>query len=305
MQTTGTLNLIHAGVDLVNMVEGKAGMARHTRIVKEVSDTQAYYDVRITGGFGDPTIVGEGGTIPEDFLKNVFSARYAQVKVAKKFAWTFESGKFDYYDQLNAAKISKEIVRVFRRFRNKTAADIFNTGTTTNRYDGVPLFSASHTGASGAAAATGFTWSNLMTASTLSPASLELMWSSVYRQASVTGQWMEWEDPTLNLYTGPVLTPLATRIINAQQIALTNNNDPNFTNGTRFNLITEPYITSTTAYYGRMRSDEDHGLAMINTQPIKLKYFEDGNTASEFMTALEMYTPAIFQWQGTTGNAGL
>lgn len=309
MATTGTLSLIHAGVDQVDAIAAKRGLENYRGIVKVATDSQGYKEYALIAEFGDPTIVGEGQPIPDDNQARVFNFRIPQVKIAKRYSWTFEADKFDVYDQVAGAKLAGKISKSFRRFKNKVAANIYNNGFTNTAglgkiYDDQALFSASHTGASGAAASITGGWSNTTSgaASALGPIALETALSSLWSQCDLRGEQMEFES-NAKLIVPSALYPLAYRLVNSQGFPLTNNNDPNFA-GPRLMLEWNRFLTSSTAWFLRNQSDDDHGLTLIQSQPLRLKQFDNGETASEYIQALEMYAAGVEMWQGSYGSAG-
>lgn len=304
MATTGTLSLIHAGVDSVNAIAAKRGLENFRNIVKVKNSTQGYEEYALLAEMGDPTIVGEGATIPDDNPARVFSFRIPQVKVAKTYSWTFEADKFDVYDQVKGAVLAGKISKAFRRFKNKVAANLLNNGFSTNIYDGVPLFSASHTGMSGATATVTGGWSNTTSgaSSALGPIALETALASLWSQCDLRGEQMEFEG-NAKLILPTALYPLGSRLVDAQGQPLTNNNDPNFA-GPRLKVEWNRFLTSSTAWFLRNQSDDEHGLVLIQSAPLQLKTFEDGRTASEYLRALEMYVAGVEMWQGCYGSAG-
>lgn len=300
------LNLIHAGVDQVNTVASKRGTESYRRLVNVKSSTQGYEEYRLLSGFGDPTVVGNGQPIPSDSTKSVFSFRIPQIKFAKKFDWTFEDDKFDVYSQYKAAKLSGDLAKVFRRFKNKQAANLLNNGFSGSTspytiYDGQNLFSASHTGAPGATPIAAHTWSNVSTAA-LGTLTLEAAIQALYAQADPNGQPMEFES-NAKLIVPLALQPLATRLVDSDKFPMTNDNDPNYS-GRRLEVDVQRYLTSTTAWFLRNSASDEHGLIMIQSQPLELKRFYDGNTASNYMTALELFAFGIEQWPGCWGSTG-
>lgn len=296
--TASTEDLIHAGIDLINKIVTKKGMVQWPRIGPAISTKQGYYREAIVTALGDVGIVPAGAVIPTDTKLRLYTNDFYPLKFAKAYEYDYESEKFDHYGEI--ANISKDLSTVFRRHRNKEMANLLNNGFSSsyNIYDGQPLFSTAHVGAPGY---TSTGWSNTAaTSAALGSISLEEGMTNLYNQTDLRAELMEFEGNMI-LHVPNALIPLADRITRAKGLAQTNDNDPNYA-GQYVKADKQSWLTASGPWFLKMANDEEHGLRMFNFSGYEIMKGADIRTAQKIVTALELYTTGVIQWQGVYGT---
>jgi len=303
--TTTLTGLLHSGIDEVKTIIAENRENTWSRIASEISTKEGFYDLNIISGLGDFTVVGAGSPVPSDNKFQVFRQQFYPLKFAKAYDFDYEAEVFDVYNEI--ARISDELARTATRTKNKVVANLLNNAFSTSYpiYDTVALCSASHTGVTGTTPFLTGGWSNTTSgaASALGPIALETAQTSIMNQCDVRGEPMLYGGGKLVLHVPNALFPLATRIVEASGLAGTNDNDPNFS-GRYVNVDVQPYLTSSTAWFLKAVGDRNHGLRLIQFNPMEIWTDKDARTVSKIIVAHEMYTTAVTQWQGLYGSQG-
>lgn len=300
LTTTQQLDLIKAGIDTVLKIQSKTAQnPTWAEICKLISTKEGFYRLRVMTGFGDAGVVSEGSPVPSDSKISLFAKDFYPLMFAKAYETTYQAEAHDVYKEV--ANFAPDLVKSMMRRKNKEAANIFNNGfdgTNFPIYDGQALFSTAHPGAAGVAVA-----SNIANpAIALGPIALENMMTSVFSQTDPRGESMEYESG-MNLYVPNRLFPLATRIVDATKLAGGNDNDPNVTSK-YFTVVRQDKLTSTTAWFLRMKDEMEHGLRMLQFMPYQIDTDKDIRVLQNLVVVFEQYITAVFQWQGTAASAG-
>jgi len=138
---------------------------RWSPLYKQIFDVRksdsAYEEFLQLSGLGLPVARNAGeSTTPDDMMQGYLVAIRNQYysKSVTIYAKLLENSKY----KGTALNVTEKLMTSSREGRETLAATVFNDGFSTNGYDGVPLFSASHVRVSGG------TFSNLVTAADLS-----------------------------------------------------------------------------------------------------------------------------------------
>lgn len=110
--------------------------------MREIPSTSAFEEYFRSVGIGLFNEMAEEGEYPQDQFDPELSVRFNHLKFGKKIGFPEEFIDDQKYDV--AQRRGRELGFSARQTMEVLFADILNSGFTTNGYDGVPLFSASH-----------------------------------------------------------------------------------------------------------------------------------------------------------------
>lgn len=221
---------------------------------KQTTTTDKFIDDQEYAGTGLAQVVPEGGQIPLDSIQQGFSTRYTQVKLALGFVISEEAKMFSKYEK--AVEDVGNLTRSLKWTQEYSAASIFINSASSSYVggDGVALASASHPLAKGG------TFSNtLATPMSLSETAVETVRTNMRKLPSSNG-----------LIRGYMMKKLlvpeelffdANRILRSEQQNDTANNALNVLKGMGIEIVSSPYFTSTTNWWGI--SDAENGLRWV------------------------------------------
>jgi hypothetical protein len=295
--TRETLDLVKAGIDTVMLVQSKSNNVSWQRIGPAINHDEGFYRARILASFGDASVINEGQAVPTDQKKSLYQPDFYPFKFAKAYEFTIEAKEDDVYKQVG--NFAADLARSMRRRKNKEMANILNNGFSSSLqpiYDASALFADAHAGAGGN------TGDNLSTTASLGSISLETMITDMMNQPDPNGELMEFEGG-MALHVPNALFPLATRIVDANGLAGTPDNDPNFV-GRYLTVDRQPFLTSTTAFFLKLKNEDEHGLRMIQFTPYQTVMQDEARTLTKLVVVFERYVAAVLMWQGVQGNVG-
>lgn len=289
-----------AGIDAVLKIQTKNGRLTFQTIAPTIDTKEGYYKAVVTSGYKDAGVYARGAPVPSDRKVRLFENDYYPKVFAKAWDYDIYTKDEDVYNQMGTNV--GDIAIAMRRRKNKEAANLFNNGFdasgASNIYDGQPLFSTAHPGVGG-----GFLGSNRpAVGNSLSPYSVEAAVGNFFGQFDVNGESMEFEG-NLELHVGNLLYMLASRIINATQIAGSNDNDPNVVKQ-YITLHRNDKITSATAHYYKSQTEDEHGLRTIQFSPYRITSENEARTQLTVNVVSERYRCVVLKWQGTYGDPG-
>lgn len=219
---------------------------------------RAYEEDMGTSMFGLAAVKSEGGAISYDSAQQGYLTRYSHVTYGLGFIITREIVEDDQYDVIGKTR-AQGLAFSMRQTKEIVGANVYNRATNASYLggDGVALASTVHPNVAGG------TYSNLLTAATLSEAALEDLSIAVMQAENDRGFNISLIPQCLII--GPELVFEADRILNSALRVGTSDNDLNalknmgkFPGGVKVNH----YLTSSTAYYVRTNCPEG------------MKYFE-------------------------------
>lgn len=221
---------------------------------KVTSTTDKYIDDQEYAGIGLAQLTPEGGNIPLDNIEQGFATRYTMVKFSIGFVVSEEAKADCKYDK--AIDDAGNLARSMKWTQEYLAVSIFNNAANTAYVggDGVALASASHTLAKGG------TYSNtLATPMSFSETAVETMRTNMRKLPSSNGLIRGY-----NMKKVVVPEELwfdANRVLKSEQQNDTANNAVNVLKGMGIEIVSNPFLSSTTAWWGI--SDADNGLRWI------------------------------------------
>lgn len=198
------------------------------------------YRVSGTGKWG---VKNPGAPIDEDHIGTGDEASYIHVAYAKMVTIERELADDDMYGVMD--KLPRQLGRGGRETVEETAAAVINSAFSVNGYDGVPLFSASHSTISGA------TVSNLLPATALADDTLKVGITAM-RKNQKTEAGLHMQSKASDILTGPDLEFQVLTLLNSKQVAGGEKNDKNVL--PRLKPVVLDYITSETAWFLRDRN---------------------------------------------------
>lgn len=292
-----TLGLIKAGVDKVEKIQSKSVKDVQARLAPTINHREGFYNHVVLAGTSGPVPIGEEQPYIATAPERLASINAHPTKYGHRVAMSFETDHFDHYNE--AAKATKEFTNHFRRLRNRIGAFPFNNAFAAGVliYDGQPLCSTAHTSASGVAARA----NRPTVASALGVLTLELETQELMKTLDARGEYMEFEDEPIELITGPDLRMLAYRLCNATGMPQSANNDPNAVMHQQFSTN---YITLATAWFLRVRGEDNHGLRTILFSPVMVKAGENDDIDQKYVQAKQLIGSIVTRWEGLRGNPG-
>lgn len=296
--TATTLPLHHRGLyDVINMYP-KTKPNAALRIVggRVLSTKELYEELQLVSGLGPAVNIKEAGGIPFDEITAPYSKKFYPSVYALGFEISPQARNKDVYGALKNP--GRHMAMGHYVADQQAGADLINNVASASYtgIDGVALASASHpTSAS--------TWSNISTAASLSVSALEtgvtnLMTQKAYRDPIIWPQ-----DGPFRLIVPPALTVTAKRILASIQQPGTANNDKNVVREVVNEVVTSPYITSTTNW-ALVAQGDDNPLFCLKAGDLQIMEDMDARIPSYLFVAMKEY---VYGWKlanGFQNNAG-
>lgn len=297
--TTQTLGLGRDIYKRVWAIESAKVPAQFNDVLSSVDDTTQTYEIykQLAGlTYADQT--DEGETIKYDDWQVLFTKNVKPVKFTKGLRFSVETDYTNQYKQV----LDKQpaLVRAFMHQRNRVAANLDNLGftDTTMGMNSETLYSTSHN--MGAGNATGSNRPAVELA--LSPLAIEQGLTELRKQKSARGTPMPILGKVL-LKVPPALEFAAKRYVRSQQLAGTNNNDPNVMRD-RLDVAVIDYYTSDTAWFLRAMGAEESHLHMLKGIPYTVEKLALTDNLMNTWAAYETYTCFWADWHGSWGTVG-
>lgn len=226
--------------------------------------------------------VDEMAPIPFNTLSSPYSMNVTPVLRALAFTISVQAKFTDAYGKMQ--KAGRKMTQSMMATREYNAANVLNLGFTapgsggTATMDGVNLFSASHTLASGVD-------SNLQTSSALAIATFESLLALARTVSSHKGKPSMY-DGKFFLVVPPELEGLGFRLVNANGQPQNNHNDPNWA-GPLCDLMVNPYLSSTTSYFAVPKDLSRSGLKRMQQLALVSDVTSENNPPSHEFTCYE------------------
>lgn len=239
--------------------------------------------------------VQEAEQAPKDSFNQSYSKNYSILKYAKAIGISDEMIQDDRFDMIS--KMVKSLARSSRETQLFIAMNVFNNSfSSETSWDGVAIISASHPTEVG-------NQSNIQTAADLSYSSL----------ATAEQQFRQFQDGRgKQLLIKPKILLVsesdrqnALEIVQSPYKAGTANNNINALGADGgLTVISSPYLTDADAWF--LLSDPmDHGLRIIDRQPLTTKMDEDVLAGVLYYKAQYRQVVGCDEWRGIVGNQGV
>lgn len=238
--------------------------------------------------------VPESAQAPKDSFNQSFNKTYTISKYAKAIGISDEMIQDDRYDMIS--KMVKSLARSSRETQLVVAMNIFNNAFGSEQsWDGVSILSASHPTEVG-------NQSNLISAS-------DLTYSSLATAEQLFRKFQDNRGKQLLLRPRILLVSEndrqnALEIVQSPYKAGTANNNVNALGADGgLTVVSSPYLTDTNAWF--LLSDPmDHGLRIIDRQPLNTKMEEDVLAGTLYYKAQYRQAVGCDEWRGIVGSAG-
>lgn len=222
--------------------------------------------------------------------------QFTHTLVAKSLSYTLtkearEDGLSDSLVSMAARQFAKSAALT----RDTVGANLFNTGFSDNRDDGVPLFSASHPNRIG-------TYSNIITAADLSEESLEDMHIAIMEATDPRGNEIALNPQKLLIPTAEIHN--AHRILKSSLRSGTTDNDTNAL--ADMNMVKDIVVcrqfTDTDAFF--VTTDVENGFKRLVKNEVELNEGMDHRTLDMFYGAYFREAMTITDARAAWGSAG-
>lgn len=263
------------------------------------NDHQSYIQVAQISDFSMAGTVNETSGIPFDTWRVVRTKTYAPVMRAIGYQVSEQAKESDLYREA-AAPVPK-IMLAMDKTKEQVAANILNLGFSTQAEylgpDGKSLFATDHpqdigVGRNKASTATAFSISALRSAIT------DLM-----NQKSEKGDPFPVMGP-FTLVVPPSLSIYAQEVVTATKMPGTPNNEKNVAGGMIEKVVTNPYLTSSTAWFLLPAKKVENPLFFLQRVARKSRQEYDIDHLVYKFAVMEEYIGNFLTWRGTWGTEG-
>lgn len=266
----------------------------YSSIVNQTIDTkQKYIEMLQMGEFGMAPQVDEGTRIGYDDFDTPASKQYTPVKRALGFYVSEEAVESDRYQVIRNGML---MAQAFNKTLEQVVANVFNNATNTGAAwagtDTLPLASDAHTLAAG-------TFDN-NTTDVFGPITVETAIQNMAAQKSHRGDPMPDMGP-FTFISGVSLMGIANRVLKANGLQGTPDNDPNWSKTMVTDISNNPYVTSTTAWGIKSKKWKSF---LIVKRPLKSKSQEDIDYDATKFVSTTIYLPHFADWRGFQYSSG-
>lgn len=262
--------------------------------------------------FGAPIVTNEGTPGPIDSFFTPFEMTVTGVKRMLGFSMTTEAAETDQYGVYG--KVAQKLAVAHAQGEEFACANtFFNTAftATTVSPDGVTLASSS-----GLSSGTGHT-----TIDTSTPFNNRGIKSGTATYSEVAFGYFGLESAIQTFYDALTYRALpmpmmgqkklvvptsmagvANRVVNAQKMAQSGDNDPNWAGGMISDVVVNPYLTSTTAWF--LIDADQNPLFKLNRRAFRVKTDEDIEVDKRIYMTTAIYAYGVWKPQGFWGTTG-
>lgn len=235
-------DLLHAGLDKTISMATKDVIPVSAQFVTKATSKEYYYKILAAGGFPVATPLSESTGLNFSDFAVPFRKTITCLKYAMGWAITYETEEADYYGMMKQR--GRDLAMAVEKAYEYDCAGFLNLATNSNftTIDNVSFANTGHVIATG-------TFSNILSGTNLAlnPTSLAAAIAQLQIQPEYSGGMPYMQTMKVDLLVPPALSDLAHRIVRAGQIALTNNNDPNYVGSQVRNIVVNPLFA---AQYG-------------------------------------------------------
>jgi len=262
------------------------------------NDNQSYFQVAQVSDFSMANVVNETSAITFDTWRLVRSKTYAPLMRAIGYQVSEQAKETDLYN-LAAAPVPK-IMLAMDKTKEQVAANILNLGFSTATAnlgaDNKPLFSATHVQDTGVGV-------NTASAVAFSISALRSAITDLMSQDSEKGDPFPAMGPFI-LVVPPALSIYAQEVVNSTKMPGTPNNEPNVAGGMISKVVTNPYLTSATAWFLLPAKKAENPLFFLQRVARKSRNDYDIDRLIHKFAVFEEYIGSFLTWRGTWGTEG-
>lgn len=304
IQTRGTFSELNDNVDksivtLLFDAQKELPNIWKQHINVKTSDKKFERVMSVTG-VGDIPEKGEGAPYTSQVIRPGWSKDFIHTEFGSLFEVTKTALEDDQYDQL--AQNARWFMFASRVTEEKRAAILYNNGFSSEQSpDGVSIFNASHVLKAGGTAR-----NTLASAADLSATSLEQALIDLQTETKVEAGQIVAPASSLVLIVPPALEFAAERILKSQLRPGTADNDVNALARRKWNVIVNPYLTDSDAWFIQDANKKRHGLmsytrVALSVEPART----DPRTDNRLYPVRWRRSFGCAFWQGVYGVPGV
>jgi len=300
MTTTQLGILARVGVDKIVKNYAESVESLYPQFIgKTFNDNQSYFQVAQVSDFGMANTVNETSGISFDTWRLIRSKTYAPIMRAIGYQVSEQAKETDLYNL--AAQPVPNIMLAMDKTKEQVAANVlnlgFNTAAANLGADSKSLFATDHTqeigsGRNKASVATAFSISALRAAIT------DLM-----NVDSEKGDPFPSMGP-FKLIVPPDLSIYAQEVVTSTKMPGTPNNEKNIAGGMIEGVVTNPYLTSSTAWFLLPAKKAENPLFFLQRVGRKSRQEYDIDHLIYKFAVFEEYIASFLSWRGTWGTEG-
>ena len=258
--------------------------------------TSAFEEDYTMAGVGLLQRWDEDTEVPSDRMYPGLSIRYDHIEYALKIPFSrvfIRDGKYPIWNERG-----RELGFSARQTEEVLHADLWNNGNTTNGYDGVPLFSASHPLIRGGGSGGQLQSNILATPSTLNVASLRDMLTQSRLIFDETGV-RRIQVIMRKLMVPPQLEFVAKEIVNSTGRPDTANRADNVTKGS-LEVHVWDYLLNAKAWFMQAEKSQ-HKIKHYDREKFNLRTYMEENTETNVVRGMSSFS---YGWSDYKGNLG-
>lgn len=296
--TRETLNLLKLGIDRIEKIQVKGKKAYWPKVAPAMTNIDSYFRDKLITGFKEFFMHTPGQSVRSISKESLADTEYPFYVFAAAVDVDMLAEVDDVYGEI--AKLPMDAMTAELRTMNKQVTNLLRNGfdTAFPIWDGQPLFSASHTSASGVAVRSNLAAPVLALNSFNLEKGLMKLWDTL----DPNGEPLEFEGGA-DLFVNNLNFPTAGRIIESDKIAQTADNDPNIINGTLARAVRLPHLSQTsTNWFLRARDEAEHGLRTIISFRNKVFTIGPDRQMQKAIVICSRYRPVARYFEGTWGS---
>jgi len=250
-------------------------------------------------GMQDVPEKGEGAPYTTDLITPGWTKDFIHTEFGMMFEVTETALEDDQYDQLS--QYARWMMLSARIVEEKRAALLFNNGYTTELSpDGVSIFNSAHVLKAGSNGR-----NQLSTAADLSATSLETALIDLQTETKDEAGHLVAPINSLTLYIPPALEFVAERILKSTLRPGVADNDVNALKRRTWNIVINPYLTDTDAWFVLASNKNQHGFTSYTRVPMSMKPRQiDSRTGNLLYPIRFRRSWGVKMWQGAFGSVG-
>jgi len=250
-------------------------------------------------GMQDVPEKGEGAPYTTDLITPGWTKDFIHTEFGMMFEVTETALEDDQYDQLS--QYARWMMLSARIVEEKRAALLFNNGYTTELSpDGVSIFNSAHVLKAGSNGR-----NQLSTAADLSATSLETALIDLQTETKDEAGHLVAPINSLTLYIPPALEFVAERILKSTLRPGVADNDVNALKRRTWNIVINPYLTDTDAWFVLASNKNQHGFLSYTRVPMSMKPRQiDSRTGNLLYPIRFRRSWGVKMWQGAFGSVG-
>lgn len=270
-----------------------------SEVVNEKKSDRKFERVLSVTGVGDIPEKGEGSPYTAQVIREGWSKDFIHTEFGAMFEVTQTALEDDQFDQLS--QHAMWFMFAARVVVEKRAALLYNNGFATELSpDGAAIFSSTHNLKGGGTAR-----NILSVAADLSATSLEQALIDIQKETKLEAGQLVAPVQSFTLHIPPDLEFVAERIINSNLRPGVADNDVNALKRRKWNIVVNPYLTDSDAWFIQASNKAQHGLRSYTRVPLSMEPpMTDPRTRNRMYPVRWRRSFGCAFWQNLFGSAG-